>query len=82
MDVRRRRARSSSSFETTATTHTFTGLWIGTFYFTIEATNAAGTGPRSAPRTTAVVVDALPDAPWDVSTSVDGRGRDDGLDLG
>ena len=59
------------SVATTATTHTFTGLTIGSYYYTIEATNAAGTGPRSAPRTTAVVTEALPDAPWDVSTSVD-----------
>ncbi|MEI2699017.1 MAG: fibronectin type III domain-containing protein [Microthrixaceae bacterium] len=40
-----------ASYQTTDTSHTVTGLSPGTsYYFTIEARNAAGAGPRSAPR--------------------------------
>ena len=65
------RVGSSTRSQTTATTHTFTGLTIGTYYYTIEATNAAGTGPRSAPRTTAIVDDSVAGRSVGISTSVD-----------
>ena len=35
-----------SSVHTTETSATFGGLYDGIFYFTVEATNLAGTGPR------------------------------------
>ena len=44
-----------ATYTTTNTTYTVPSLGAGTYYFTIEATNAAGTGPRSTPRTTAIV---------------------------
>ena len=53
----------AQSFPITTTSHTVTGLGAGTYYFTIEATNAAGTGPRSTPRTTAIVGGTVPAAP-------------------
>ncbi len=44
-------------------TLTMTGLATGAQYFTIEATNAAGTGPRTAERVLAVVGGTPPAAP-------------------
>jgi hypothetical protein len=62
----------AASFQTTATSQTFSGLTAGTYFFTIEASNLAGTGPRSAPRTTAIVGGTVPSAPTAISTSTDG----------
>ena len=62
----------ADSFQTTDTSHTFAGLGSDTFYFTVEATNAAGTGPRSSPRTTAIVGGTVPDVPTAVTTTVSG----------
>ena len=62
----------ATSFQTTATTQIFSGLTNGTYYFTVEATNAAGTGARSAPRTTAIVGSTVPSAVSAVSTSIEG----------
>lgn len=59
------------SYSTSSTSHTFTGLGSGTYYFTVEATNAAGTGPRSTPRTTAIVGSTLPSAPTALGVVVD-----------
>ncbi len=52
-----------ASYQTTSTTYTVPSLSTGTHYFTIEATNAAGTGQRSNPRTTAMVGSTVPSAP-------------------
>lgn len=52
-----------ATYTTTNTTYTVPSLGAGTYYFTIEATNAAGTGPRSTPRTTAIVGGTVPSAP-------------------
>ena len=52
-----------ASYQTTATSYTVPSLANGTHYFTIEATNIAGTGLRSNPRTSAMVGSALPAAP-------------------
>lgn len=51
------------SYSVAGTSHTVTGLTAGTYYFTIEATNAAGTGPRSTPRTTGIVGGLVPSHP-------------------
>jgi hypothetical protein len=53
----------AASYTTTATSLDVTGLGNGTYWFTIEATNAAGTGQRSAPRTSATVGGTVPAAP-------------------
>ena len=60
----------AASNSTTATTTTFAGLGNGTYYFTIEAINAAGVGPRSAPRTTAMVGSTVPSAPSSIAASI------------
>ena len=52
-----------ASYQTTGTSYTVPSLSTGTHYFTIEATNAAGTGQRSNPRTTAMVGSTVPAAP-------------------
>lgn len=52
-----------ASYQTTNTSFTVNGLGNGTYWFTIEATNAAGTGARSAPRTGATVGGTVPAAP-------------------
>lgn len=44
----------------------------GTYWFTIEATNAAGTGPRSKPRTSVVVGGTAPAAPQIANVFVEG----------
>jgi titin len=62
-----------ATYQTTATTYTVTGLANGTHYFTIEATNAAGTGPRSSPRTSARVGAVRPGAPTIDSVVVAGN---------
>jgi hypothetical protein len=61
-----------ASYQTTNTSYTVTGLGAGTYYFTIEATNAAGTGARSAPRTSARVGSVAPGAPTIDALVVDG----------
>ncbi len=61
----------SASYPTSATSQNVTGLGTGTYYFTVEATNAAGTGPRSAPRTSAIVGSTLPSAPTSLGVIVD-----------
>jgi len=61
-----------ASYQTTATSYDVTGLGAGTYYFTIEATNAAGTGQRSTPRTSAVVGATVPAAPSIDSVAVAG----------
>ncbi|MBS1836272.1 MAG: fibronectin type III domain-containing protein, partial [Actinobacteria bacterium] len=61
-----------SNFTTTSTSATVTGLSAGTYWFTIEASNAAGTGPRSAPRTSATVGATTPAAPTIGVVSVSG----------
>jgi titin len=53
----------AASYTTTATSYEVTGLGAGTYYFTIEATNAAGTGARSSPRASATVGGTVPAAP-------------------
>ena len=52
-----------ASYQTTSTSYTVPSLPTGTHYFTVEATNAAGTGQRSNPRTTAMVGSTVPSAP-------------------
>lgn len=54
---------SSQLVPGSARTATFSGLSAGTKYFTIEALNAAGTGPRTAQRVLAVVGGTPPAAP-------------------
>lgn len=51
------------SYSTLDTTYTVTNLYDGTYYFTIEASNAAGTGPRSTPRTSVTLANTNPSAP-------------------
>ena len=70
-----------ASYQTTGTSYTVPSLSNGTHYFTIEATNAAGTGPRSTPRTTTMVGSPAPAAPTldVVRVRPDGSGRS--LDL-
>ena len=64
-----------ASYQTTDTSHTVTGLSPGTsYYFTIEARNAAGAGPRSAPRTSAITGAVVPAAPT-LDSVVTGGGR-------
>ncbi len=60
-----------ASYQTASTSRNVTGLGNGTYYFTVEATNAAGTGPRSAPRTTGIVGSTLPSAPTALDLTVD-----------
>ena len=65
------------SYQTTSTSYTVPTLATGTHYFTVEATNAAGTGQRSTPRTTAMVGSTVPSAPSISAASVspDGGGH-------
>ncbi|MGB6056633.1 MAG: fibronectin type III domain-containing protein [Microthrixaceae bacterium] len=58
----------------TERTVTFTGLGAGPRYFTIEAGNAAGVGPRTPERVTAVVGGTAPAAPSMDSVIVTGSG--------
>jgi titin len=60
----------SASYTTTSTSYEVTGLGAGTYFFTIEATNAAGTGPRSSPRASATVGATVPAAPTITSAVV------------
>ena len=60
------------TFHTTETSAVFDYLDDGIYFFTIEATNLAGTGPRSAPRTTSIVGGTVPSAPSVQLTSVVG----------
>jgi titin len=60
----------AASYSTTATSYEVTGLGAGTYYFTIEATNAAGTGPRSSPRASSTVGATVPAAPTITSAVV------------
>ena len=59
------------SYQTAGTSQLVTGLGNATYYFTVEATNAAGTGPRSSPRTTAIVGGTVPSAPTALGVTVD-----------
>lgn len=52
-----------ATYQTTNTSYTATGLADGAHHFTIEATNAAGTGARSSPRTSARIGSTAPGAP-------------------
>lgn len=61
----------TTSWQTTNTSLDVTGLANGTYYFTIEATNAAGTGPRTSPRTTAIVGGTPPSAPTITGATTD-----------
>ena len=60
----------SATYQTTETSYAVTGLSAGTYYFTVEATNAAGTGQRSSPRASATVGATVPAAPTIGSVSV------------
>lgn len=60
-----------AAYQPTGTSQNLTGLGNGTYYFTVEATNSAGTGPRSTPRTTAVVGATAPAAPTALAATVD-----------
>ncbi len=61
----------AASFTTTDTSIDVTGLSNGTYFFTVEATNAAGTGPRTSPRMTSIVGGTPPSAPTIDSVSID-----------
>lgn len=62
----------AQSYSTTATSLDVT-LPNGTYWFTIEATNAAGTGARSNPRTSVMVGGTAPAAPTFTSVGFQGR---------